>query len=292
MLLTGEGRLSVDGVVMPRFFLPGDARLGLSFWQLSPGNGMQRWMDEFFALTDRIQEVLEHLQGRAAEAVYAVGLSNGGNQVRFALERSDRYVGGLSWNSVLWSAEHSLLRNLPQAVEAMQTGEPELLQDLGFPPDVRGESGSSLYAKNFATYWVVTAWLHAMFYDPETSIPYGDVADPAPSEKWNGKIGDWRIERSPKILERISEYAHTGNIRAKMIDLASEYDHLLPPKMHFYPYGAMVQSAGKGALYRSEVIPGAQHVDAWSEDPEYPAMRPGHPRALEAFEELVRWVEG
>lgn len=292
VVLDGEARLEIDGVVMPRFFLHGPGDLGLAFWQLSPGNGMQRWIEEFFAITDRAQEVLEDVHGRAAEAVYAVGLSNGGVEVRLALERSDRYAGGLSWNAVLWSPEHNLLAHLPAAVEAMQNGVPEKLEDLGFPPDVPGKTSGSLYAKNFAIYWVATAWLHAMLYDPETSIPYRDVTDPAPAEAWNAKIGSWRIQRSPKIVERIAECANTGNIRSKLIDLASEYDHLLPPKMHFYPYGRMVEAAGKSALYRSELIPRAQHVDAWSEDPEYPTMRLGHPRALAAFDELVKWVEG
>jgi hypothetical protein len=290
VILSGTSRLEIDGVVMPRFFIPGD--LGVSFWQHAPGNTFERWMDEFFAITERAQEAIEEVHHRAPEAVYAVGLSNGANQVRFALERSDRYDGGLSWNGVLWTKEHNLLRQLPEAVEAMESGEIDRLEALGFPPNVPGVSDGSLYAKNFAVYWIVTAWLHATLFDPQTSTAYGDVNVPEPAEAWNGKIGSWRIDRSPEILERIGAYAHTGAIRAKMIDMASEYDHLLPPKMHFYPYREMVERAGRAELYRSELIPNAQHVDSWSEDPNYPQMRPAHPRVLAAFDELVRWVEG
>ncbi len=292
VVLSGSSRLEIGGVVMPRFFGHGPDDLGVSFWQHAPGNTFERWMDEFFAITQRTQEAIEDVHHRAPEAVYAIGLSNGANQVRFALERSDLYNGGLSWNGVLWTTEHNLLRQLPEAVEAMESGDAGRLEALGFPPDVRGVSGGSLYAKNFAIYWIVTAWLHAMLFDPQTSTAYGDVSTPDPAEAWNSKIGRWRTDRSPAILERIDAYAHTGTIRAKMIDIASEYDHLLPPKMHFYPYRAMVERAGCEALYRSELIPNAQHVDAWSEDPNYPQMRPGHPRVLAAFDELVRWVEG
>jgi hypothetical protein len=290
VVLSGASRLEVDGVVMPRFFIPGD--LGISFWQHAPGNTFGRWMDEFFAITERAQEAIEEVHHRAPEAIYAVGLSNGANQVRFALERSHRYDGGLSWNGALWTKEHNLLRQLPEAVGAMESGQNGRLEPLGFPPDVPGLSGGSLHAKNFAVYWIVTAWLHATLFDPQTSTAYGDVKVPEPAEAWNGKIGSWRIDRSPAILERIGAYAHTGAIRAKMIDLASEYDHLLPPKMHFYPYSEMVERAGCATLYRSELIPNAQHVDSWSEDPNYPRMRPAHPRVLAAFDELVRWVEG
>ncbi|MBV8601982.1 MAG: hypothetical protein JO359_10510, partial [Candidatus Eremiobacteraeota bacterium] len=169
---------------------------------------------------------------------------------------------------------------------------PEQLEDLGFPPDVRGAAGGSLYERNLATYWPVTAWLHAMLFDPEASIAYGDVESPEPAEAWNATIGSWRPQRDPRIAARIGAFAHTGNLRAKMIDLASEFDHLLPPKVHFYPYAEMVARAGKTNLYRAQLIENAQHVDSWSEDPNYPAMRPGYPRVIEAFDDLVRWVEG
>jgi hypothetical protein len=153
-------------------------------------------------------------------------------------------------------------------------------------------NGGSLYERNHSVYWVITAWLHAMIFDPETSIPYEDVRRPEPAESWNGRIAQWRFDRSPRIRERVAAYAHRGDLQTKLIDLASEYDHLLPPGMHFHPYGKLVAAAGKSRFYRGEIIPNAQHVDAWSEDPNYPQMRPGLPRVLAAFDELVKWVEG
>ena len=290
VVVGGESRLEVDGAVMPRWFIPGN--LGVSFWQHAPGNRFSRWMDEFFAITERARELLKHVHHREPEATYAVGLSNGGGQVRYALERSDMYSGGLAWNAVLWSGKHNLLRHLPQAIGAMNDGQPERLEDLGFPPDVHGTSGGSLYERNLATYWPVVTWLHAMLLDPETSIAFGDVTDPALAEKWNDKIATWRLGRNLRIQGRIATYAHTGNISAKMIDLAAEFDHLVPPKMHFYPYADMVSHAGKADMYRAELLEGAQHVESWSEDPNYPSLRPGYPRVLAAFDELVKWVEG
>jgi hypothetical protein len=201
------------------------------------------------------------------------------------------YAGGLCWNGALWTREHNLLRVLPQAIEAFEAQAPRKIDALGFPPDVAGISGGTLYAKNYAAYWLVSAWLYAMLLDPQTSIVYGDVGDPAAANAWSAKIGSWRIDRSPKILDRISTFANTGAIRAKMIDLAAEYDHLLPPSTHFHPYVKMVEAAGSAALYRSEMLPNAQHVDSWSEDPDYPQMHPAHPRVLAAFDELVHWVE-
>lgn len=289
-VLTGDDRLEIGGIAMPRYVAADGSRL--SFWQHAPGNTLARWIDEFFELTRTAHAILEDAAGRAPETTYAVGLSNGGAQVRWALERSDVYAGGLAWNAVLWSVEHNLLRQLPFALAAMRDGVPSDLSAIGIPPNVYGRSGGSLYERNLVAYWDLTAWLYATLFDPQTSIPYGDVSDPAPAEGWNGTMGTWRFDRSPAIATRVGEIAHTGRIRAKLIDLASASDHLIAPAMHFEPYARLIESAGATGRYRARVIPDAQHVDAWSEDPDYPQMRPGHAHALAAFDELVRWVEG
>jgi hypothetical protein len=289
VLLAPGATFALDGVALPRFPLP-DGR-ALAFWQHAPGQRIERWTDDLLAVTETALEVVAQLCGRAPELTYAVGLSNGGYQVRRAIERSDRFAGALTWNAALWTPAHNLLRQLPPALMAMETGEPDRLVALGFPPDVAGVHGGSLYQKNLVAYWYLTAWLHAMHLDPETSLAYGDVTDPAPAEAWAAQISAWRLDRSPRIAERIAGFANTGAIRCKLIDLASGFDHLIPPAEHFVPYGVLVRAAGQAARYRTEILADAQHVDAWSEDPEYPHLRPGWPRVMAAFDELVRWVE-
>lgn len=291
MLLDREHTITIDGAVLPRFVLPsGD---GISFWQHAPGHSVEQWLEEFIAMTASARDVIAELCGRPPELTYAIGLSNGGYEVRRAIEESDGYAGALTWNAVMWSPEHNILRQLTAAVAAMQAGEPERLLRLGFPPDIAAASGTgSLYQKNFAVYWGLTAWLHAVHLDPQTSIAYGDVRDPAAAEAWSAKIGAWDFDRSPIIAQRVAGFANTGRIRCKLIDIASEYDHLVTPRFNFEPYGRMVAAAGKSALYRAEMLPGAQHLDTWSEDSEYPQMRTGYRRVMAAFDELVQWVEG
>ena len=290
-LVDAGASLEIDGVRLPRFALP-DGR-GLVFWQHAPGHTIERWLDAILGLTQRAQEIITQTRGRAPELTYAVGLSNGGYQVRRAIEESNLFAGALAWNAVLWLPENNLLRNLSGAVAAMEAGKPELLAGLGFPPDVRAASGNgSLYQKNLFAYWYLTLWLHATQLDPETSIAYGDVRDPELAESWTTRIGSWRYDRSPIIAERVRGFANTGKIRCKLIDLASEYDHLVPPHLNFAPYAQLVAASGNSARYRGKMIANAQHVEPWSEDPDYPMMRPGHPNVLRAWEELVQWVEG
>jgi hypothetical protein len=287
LLLEPGHRITIAGVEMPRMLLP-DGR-GVSFWFHAPGHLMERWRDDFVAITERAHEIIAATCGREPEATYAVGLSNGGYQVRRAIESSDLYDGALTWNAALWTPEHNLLV-LTEAIAAMGQGDTARVEALGFPPDVRGLDGNTLYHKNLLAYWYVTAWLHATHLDPTTSLAYGDVDDPAPAESWNGRIAAWRA--TPAVRERIAGFANTGNIRCKLIDLASEFDHLIPPKLHFAPYGDLVDAAGKRGHYRAEMIARAQHVDPWSEDPNYPSMQLGYPSVMAAFDELITWIEG
>jgi hypothetical protein len=286
LLLEPGRRITIEGAEIPRLLLP-DGR-GVSFWFHAPGHRLERWRDDFVAITERAREIIAGACGREPEATYAVGLSNGGYQVRRAIESSDLYDGALTWNAALWTPKHNLLV-LTEAIDAMEHGDPPRVEALGFPPDVRGLDGTTLYGKNLLAYWYITAWLHATHLDPTTSLAYGDVTGPEPAESWNGRIASWRT--TPAVRERITGFANTGDIQCKLIDLASEYDQLIPPKLHFEPYADLIIAAGKGTLYRAALIAHAQHVDPWSEDLNYPQMQPGYPRVMAAFDELITWVE-
>jgi hypothetical protein len=279
---------AVDGAPVPRFFLPGGSALGL--WQLAPGHTIEAWSDDFLALTGLAQELIADMHGRAPERIYAVGLSNGGYQVRRAIERSAAFAGALTWNAVLWTPRHNVLRYLPAAIAALEAGRPQDLGALGIPPDVVGTDGTSLYQRNLLTYYYITGWLHAMQLDPATSVAYGDTTDVAAAESWQARIGSWRLEDSPRVAERIAGFANTGAIGCKLIELAAEFDHLVPPQVHDAPYGELVRAAGFAERRRSTVVPFAQHVDSWSELPEFPHMRTAYHRVWAAFDELVEWV--
>ncbi|HTU81545.1 MAG TPA: hypothetical protein VMF61_05420 [Candidatus Acidoferrales bacterium] len=288
-LLEPGASLRVDGVRLPRFALPGGR--SVAFWQHAPEHVMERWPHELVALLDRANEALSRVHGRPAELAYAVGLSNGGYQVRRAIEQSARFDGALTWNAVLWTREHNPLDSLVEAIAAFESRDMQRAVDAGFPPDLESASGAAtLYQKNAAAYWYVTLWLHATLLDPSTSIAYGDVRDPEPAESWCARIGSWRS--SPAVAARIQGFANTGAVECKTIDVASAYDHLIPPNVHFAPYCRLVEAAGRSTRYRARLLPYAQHVDAWSEDPEYPQLRPGHGAVMEAWDELVDWVEG
>jgi hypothetical protein len=273
-LLEPGAKLAVDDVDLPRF--PVGNGYSIVFWQHAPDRRIERWRDEMVELAQTAREFLAERCGREPDVTYAIGLSNGGYQVRRAVETCDLFDGALTWNPVLWTPEHNVCRALSDAIGSASEGR-EL---------------SRLEQKHAAVYWYVTLWLHAMHLDPETSIAYGDVRDPAPAESWTSRIGEWNPDRSPEIGSRIEGFSNTGEIRCKTVEVGSELDYLTPPALHCDRYRALVERAGKAALYRSRVVAGATHVDAWADDPNFPELRSGHAEMMGAWDELVEWVDG
>jgi hypothetical protein len=267
--------LAAGGVDLPRFPI-GNGR-AIVFWQHAPGHRMKRWLTEMIELAQAARELLHTRCGREPEVTYAIGLSNGGYQVRRAVESCDLFHGALTWNPVLWTRERNVCRSLSEAIRGIAEGRLQL---------------SPLEQKHAAAYWYVTLWLHAMHLDPETSIAYGDVRDPSPAESWTGRMHEWQPDRSRVIGRRIDGFANTGAIRCKTSEVASEFDYLTPPAIHCDPYRALVEAAGKAALYRSRIVSGATHVDAWADDPNFPELRSGHSEMMAAWDDLVEWVEG
>ena len=281
--------VTIAGARLPYFQI--GLRHGLTFWQHAPGHLMEQWLEDFVAIARCAREIIADLHGRPPELTYAVGLSNGGYQVRRGLELDLGFDGGLAWNASLWTPGENALRQLPRAIAAMEAGQPERLVDLGFPPDTLSEDGRSLYETYLTIYWRATAWLHAMHLDPSASLAYGDVEDPDIATGWSHRMGGWDSDRAPEIGQRIQGFANTGHLRAKLIDLASSLDYLTPPSVHFAPYGRLV-AAGDGALrYRSAIVTGAGHLDAPARELSPRGAVHGYPYVLAAFQELVAWVE-
>lgn len=273
-LLEPGAKLVVDDVELPRF--PVGNGYSIAFWQHAPDRRIERWLSEMVELANAAREFLAERCGREPEVTYAIGLSNGGYQVRRAVEACDLFDGALTWNPVLWTPQQNVCRALSDAIRSAS----------------EGRRLAPLEQKHAAAYWYVTLWLHAMHLDPETSIAYGDVRDPAPAESWTGRLEQWNPDRSFEIGLRIDGFSNTGTIRCKTIEVASELDYLTPPAVHCDPYRALVEAAGKAALYRSHLVARATHVDAWADDPNFPELRSGHAEMLAAWDELVEWVEG
>jgi hypothetical protein len=90
----------------------------VNFYDLGPGQQFTRWAEYMVKAGELAQEGVKSAYGKPAKYTYAVGTSNGGYQVRRALELAPKvFDGGVDWEGTDVSEEApNILTDLPPAV--------------------------------------------------------------------------------------------------------------------------------------------------------------------------------
>ena len=279
----GTGGGMVGGA---RLVEPGpDHPFGLDFAFLRPAVTMEGWTTSLLALSRFARERLAEAHGRQPERTYLLGISNGGYQVRRALETApELYDGGVDWEGVHWTADGpDLLTYLPLAVRnyrvyadpSASPGERErarrAILAVGFPP-----GSEALWDIHNRTYWAVTQWLFARKLDPD----------------YRGDPSDYDLAaRPPEVRQRIRAFATTGAIGRPLLTVHGTLDCLLPPAIHALPYAQAVRAQNRAHLHRLYLIERGNHID------NYAALLPQArleillPHVHRAFDLLTAWVE-
>jgi pimeloyl-ACP methyl ester carboxylesterase len=201
---------------------------------------------------------------------YAVGTSNGGYQVRRAIEEApDLFDGGVDWEGTFIDPNGpNILIDLPPAinnffgyaVSGFNPNSPQAqnIVGAGYPPDIFGTGG----------------------YDYLS-----------------------RIALDPSIAARVAEVATTGKIKKPLITVAGTLDALLPIKRGARAYEALVNASRKGnndqrsAQYRLYEIQNGNHIESYKDRPitptmpDFPQLEFIEPHAQQAFDLLVSHVE-
>ncbi len=269
-------------------------RFGYRLGALATGHGgIAAWNEDYVRLVMAAKAFCAAYAGAAPARTYAVGLSNGGAQVRTLLERRPDLVdGGVEWAAVYWSPERNFLRDLPtflrvmpgyRASGALSASDARALVDAGFPPDVRQDDPAhpSLYDEYYANtpafYADISVFAYARMLDPDAPDA---VSDPALRASY---------ELSARATQAIAGIAHTGKLGKPLIGIAGGNDVFITPAHHFDAYREAVTQAGRGARYAQYLIPGGTHVDAFAAFGY--GIVPQLPYAYAAFEQLVAVVE-
>jgi hypothetical protein len=266
--------------------------LSMRFGALDGAGPIGAWHDDYVRLIEHATTLVEDVGGRKPERVYALGLSIGGGQVRYVLERRPELVdGGVEWAAVYWDRRHAFLRYLPAFLAAMPAyvasgfrdrGVHDEIVAAGFPPDRVRPDGPvrSLWDAHYSAtppfYADLTTFLFAGVLDPEIPAPATLEARA-------------RYVPSANAEAAIDSVAHTGRIGRPLVGIAGDADVFITPQHHFDPYLAAVVAAGCGDRYWQFEVAGGTHVDAfagfgWS-------LQPQMPFAWRAFERLVDIVE-
>jgi hypothetical protein len=236
--------------------------------------------------------------GRSPRYTYAVGTSNGGYQVRRAVEEApDLFDGGVDWEGTfVGAAPRNLVTDLAEAVkdyadyaahgfDSDSAGAKALLA-AGYPPDIWGvdpatKQSVSLWTKYWSSYWELTFCEWQKRLDPSFdtygagAASYGDAPHPA-------------------LLENLAAFATTGKIKKPLVTVAGTMDALLPIRNHARAYADEVAASRErehvSAEYRLYEVQNGNHIETYQQT--FPGqIEEIQPYAQDAFDKLVEHVE-
>src|SRR5215467_1462764 len=218
------------------------------FYDNDPAALFTRWNQVMLEATVIGRSSLEIRYGRGPARTYAVGTSNGGYQVRRAVETAPQlFDGGVDWEGTFVDAvAPNLLSTLPPAIlnfpdyvaSGFSAGSiaAKNIRDVGYPPDLTITSGAtttSLWGLYSAQFWEVT------------QCQWQKRLDPAYDTYGSGTGTYSYIDRlsASDVGANIAAFATTGRIKRPLITVAGTMDGLLPIDVHARAYARKVEAA-------------------------------------------------
>jgi hypothetical protein len=274
------------------------------FYDNDPGQPFTRWAGYMVDAAQLARRAVHVRYGKEPRFTYAVGTSNGGYQVRRAVENAPEvFDGGVDWEGTfVQAAAPNLLTDLPPAVlnwpdyvasgfSAGSTAARNIVA-AGYPPDIV-HGTASLWGKYWGSFWEVTLCQWQKRLDPAYDTygagtgTYNYLARLAVSD-----VGD-----------QLAAFATTGRIRRPLVTVAGTMDALLPIDHHARAYARAVaaQRHGEdgdrerghdrdgGPAYRLYEVQNGNHIETYKAT--FPELEYIQPHAQRAFDLLVEHVE-
>jgi 3HB-oligomer hydrolase 3HBOH len=279
------------------------AALFVHFYDLDPEKPFTEWQSRIAQAARIARDGLKAHYRRSPRHTYAVGTSNGGYQVRRAVEEApDLFDGGVDWEGTLVdSSEHNLLATLPAGIKnflAYRAGgfdgngaAAQAMIAAGYPPDIVIRDGNtnavtdSLWQRYYTEFWEVTQCQWQKRLDPGYDT-YGQGA---------GNYGyESRVSVS-EVAANLAAFENTGKIKVPLITIAGTMDGLLPIIHHGRAYAEKVVASRKGnnarrhAQYRLYEVQNGNHIETYKDI--FPQLEFIQPHAQRAFDLLVDHVE-
>jgi alpha-beta hydrolase superfamily lysophospholipase len=231
---------------------------------------------------------------------YAVGTSNGGYQVRRAMEEApDLFDGGVDWEGTFIDPNGpNILIDLPPAIanfpayaaSGYDPNSPAAQEILaaGYPPDIVNRAATpvdSLWGLYNEQFWEVTACQWQERFDPT----YATYTSGLGNYDYLSRLA------VPGVFDSVAAVETTGKIKKPLITVAGTMDALLPIKRQARAYEAAVNASRKGnndersAQYRLYEVQNGNHIEAYVVP--FPQLEVIQPHAQRAFDLLVAYVE-
>ena len=272
------------------------------FYDNDPGQQFTRWAQFMIQAGQLAQSGVLAAYNRPPRFTYAVGTSNGGYQVRRAVELAPKvFDGGVDWEGTfVQEATPNLLTDLPPAIKNYppyvtsgfnaNSAAAQNIRAAGYPPDIV-IGAASFWGNHNAQFWEVTQcqWQKRLdpTYDTYGSGPgnYDYVARLAVSD----------------VGAQLAAFANTGAIQRPLVTVAGTMDALLPINHHARAYARLVgeqakaqRNNGHGAddlrtAYRLYEVQNGNHIETYKDT--FSQLQYIEPHAQRAFDVLVDSVE-
>ncbi len=280
----------------------------VNFYDNDPGQPFVRWALFMGDAARLAQQGVEARYGRGPRFTYAVGTSNGGYQVRRAVELfPGLFDGGVDWEGTeVDPAGPNLLTDLPPAIlnypDYVASGlDPNStaaknIRAAGYPPDIVSGT-ASLWTSYWAQFWEVTHCQWQKRLDPG----YDTYAQGTGTYNYYARLSE------SGVGAQVASFATSGRIQRPLITVAGTMDGLLPIDRHARAYARKVEAAladgddgdddGHGERrhdhrrpdFRLYEVQNGNHIETFKVT--FPQLEYIEPHAQRAFDLLVNRVE-
>lgn len=292
------------------------SQVWVHFFDTDPGKPFTQWTQYMIESARTAQRALVAQFHRRARRTYAVGTSNGGYQVRRAIEEApELFDGGVDWEGTFVDPHGpNLLTDLPVAIANFpayvasgydrNSQAARNLEAAGYPPDLVN-GATSFWGLHWAQFWEVTQCQWQKRFDPSAATYLGgpDDIDGTAGYDYAG-----RVAADASIARRVAAVATTGRIQRPLITVAGTMDALLPIQRGARAYEAKVRASCRGRdcgddrdaerdtrdrdrrpPYRLYEVQNGNHIESYRNV--FPQLELIQPHAQRAFELLVDHVE-
>lgn len=268
------------------------------FYDNDPQEPFTGWTQYMVKATVLAQKAIRVNYQRSPQRTYAVGTSNGGYQVRRALEAAPKlYDGGVDWEGTFIDPRGPnilidlppAIRNFPHYMASKFDANSQAYKNIlaaGYPPDIVNPSvtpADSLWKRYADSFWEVTACQWQKRFDPAYDTYRGGL----------DKYDYLSRLQVPGLLRRVQAVATTGKIGKPLITVAGTMDALLPTDRGARAYEARVlayrKEPDKSPAYRLYEVQNGNHIEAYVNL--FPQLAVIQPHAQHAFDLLVNYVE-
>jgi 3HB-oligomer hydrolase 3HBOH len=281
---------------------PQDCRLNpaspvyVHFYDNDPGQQFSRWRQYMIAGAQLARQGVAAHYGRGPRYTYAVGTSNGGYQVRRAVETApDLFDGGVDWEGTFvdYNAPNLLtdlpagVLNLPDYVSSGYDANSTAAKNIraaGYPPDMLSTTAviPSLWGTYAGEFWEVTLCQWQKRLDPT----YNTYVDGTGTYNYVARLS------VSDVGDQLSDFATTGRIQRPLITIAGTMDSLLPIDHHARAYARKVRAAPTDdghPPYRLYEVQNGNHIESYKAM--FGQLELIEPHAQRALDLLVQYVE-